>query len=137
MFRCASYRLIGSLMFYAVSTVFQPHNDGCTIKLQTLHIDNNYHFLSKYMCVNCIVYLADHENFSDRKLSIVIVFFRSTGQILNRLGTKHPLVERNHACSRATPFPREDDTEIAKILQQNFEIFFSRTTEPISTKFEF
>ena len=47
----------------------------------------------------------------------------------------HPWVKGIQVCSieGPHPFPRGDNYEIAKIHWQNLKIFFSRTTEPIST----
>ena len=53
-----------------------------------------------------------------------------------KLGTMHPWVKGIQVCSieGPCPFPRGDNYEIAKIHWKNLKIFFSKTTEPISTK---
>ena len=63
-------------------------------------------------------------------------FLRTTWPISTKLGTKHPWVKGIQVCSNEGPhpFPRGDNYNTAKIHWQNLKIFFSRTTEPISTK---
>ena len=66
-----------------------------------------------------------------------IFFFRTTGPISTKLGIMHPWVKVIKDCSYGGPrsFPRGDIYEIALINEQNLKKkFFSRTTEPISTK---
>ena len=57
--------------------------------------------------------------------------------ILSNLSTKQPLVTRIQDClnEMPCPFPRGDNYEIDNGHWQNLKIFFSRTTEPILTKF--
>ena len=67
-----------------------------------------------------------------------IFFSRTTWPISTKLGTKHPWLKGIQDRSKVgpRPFPRGDNYEIAKIhWRNNLKIFFSRTTEPISTKF--
>ena len=66
-----------------------------------------------------------------------IFFSRTTGPILTKLSTKYPWEKGIHVCSneRPHPSPRGDNYEIVKKHWWNSKIFFSRTTEPISTKF--
>ena len=56
-------------------------------------------------------------------------------QISTKLGTKHPWVMGIQDCSTEVPhpFPRGDNNEMVKIHRRNLKIFFSITTEPIST----
>ena len=56
--------------------------------------------------------------------------------ITTKLGTRHPWVKWIQFCSNEGfhPFPRGDNYEKAKIHSQNLKLFFSRTTEPVSTK---
>ena len=65
-----------------------------------------------------------------------IFFSRTTGLISAKLGTMHPLVKGTQICSNEGPhpFPRGDNYEIAKIHWRNKNIFFSKTTGPISTR---
>ena len=67
---------------------------------------------------------------------IKIFFSRSTWSISTKLGTKHPLVKGIQVCSNEgpRPFPRGDNSENVKLYGKYLEIFFSRTTGPISTK---
>ena len=68
--------------------------------------------------------------------SLKIFFSRTAGLISTKLGTMHPWVKEIQVCSNEEPrpFPSEDNYEIAKIHWRNLKIFFSRTTDPISTK---
>ena len=67
-----------------------------------------------------------------------IFFSRTTNPFSTKLGTKHPWVKGIQVYSNKGPFafPRADNYEIAKIHLQNLKIFFSRTTEPFSTKLD-
>ena len=69
--------------------------------------------------------------------NLKIFFTIPTGPISTKLGTKYPWVKGIHVCSNEgpNPSPRGDNNEIAKIHWRNSKIFFSRTTEPISTNF--
>ena len=64
------------------------------------------------------------------------VFSRTTEPISTKLGTKHPWVKGIQVCSPKGPrlLPSGDNKEEPKLHWQNLKIFFSRTTEPISTK---
>ena len=55
---------------------------------------------------------------------------------LTKLGTKHPWGKGIQVCSNEGPcsFSRGDNYKMVKIHWRNLKIFFSRTTEPISTK---
>ena len=68
--------------------------------------------------------------------NLKIVFSRTTGLISTKFSTKHPWVKGIQVCSNEGPhpFPRGDNCEIVKIHWQYLKIFFSRTTEPFSTK---
>ena len=57
-------------------------------------------------------------------------------QISTKLGTKHPLVKGIRICLNegTRPFPRGDNCEIVRMHCWNLKIFFSRTTQVISTK---
>ena len=72
---------------------------------------------------------------SSQAVHIFILFFRITGPISTKLGTKHPLVMGIQTCSNEEPhlFPRGDIYGQAKINWRNLKIF-SRTTGPIPTK---
>ena len=74
-------------------------------------------------------------SFSLKSFPIFDFFSRTTGPILTKLGTKHPLVKWIQSCSNEgpRPFPRGDNKEIVKIHWRNLN-FFIRTTGPISTK---
>ena len=65
-----------------------------------------------------------------------IFFSRTTLPISTKLGTKYSWVKGIQVYSNEgpRPFPRGDNYEIVKIHWRNLKIFFSRTTEPISTK---
>ena len=64
------------------------------------------------------------------------IFFRTTGPISTKLGTRHSWVKGNPVCTNERPhaFPRGDKHEKGKIHWRNLKIFISRTTGPISTK---
>ena len=68
--------------------------------------------------------------------SLKISFFRTTGPVSTKLGTKHPWVKGIQVCSNEgpSPFPRGDNYQIAKIHWQILKIYSSRTAGPISTK---
>ena len=79
------------------------------------------------------------DNFKIAKIhwQILKIFFsRTTVPISTKLSINHPWVKGILDYSNKWPllFPRGDDYEIMKIHWQNFKIFFSRTTGPISTK---
>jgi hypothetical protein len=62
---------------------------------------------------------------------------RTTGPILNRLGTNHPWVTGVQVCSKEgdNPMPRGDNSERVKMHGIFFlKIFFSRITGPILTR---
>ena len=65
-----------------------------------------------------------------------IVFSKTTEPSSTIIGTKHPWVKGIQVCSNEglRSFPRGDNYEIAKIHWRIWKIFFSKTTEPISTK---
>ena len=54
---------------------------------------------------------------------IFTFFFRTTGPISTKLGTKHPWVMRTEVCSNEglCPFPRGDNYKLVKIHWQNFK----------------
>ena len=68
--------------------------------------------------------------------NLEIFFSRTTEPISTKLGTNHPLMKviQIYSNEGPRPFPRGDYYEIVKIHWQNSKIFFSRTTEPFSTK---
>ena len=61
---------------------------------------------------------------------------RATGPISTKLDTMHSWVKGIQDCSNEGPHPflRGDNHEIVKNTLTKLNIFFSRTTEPISTK---
>jgi hypothetical protein len=63
-------------------------------------------------------------------------FSRTTGPILNRLGTNHPWVKGIQICSKEgdSPSPRGDNIERVKIHWKFSKVFFFRTSRPISIK---
>ena len=65
------------------------------------------------------------------------IFSRTTGLILNRLGTNHPRIERIQVCLKEgdCPSSRGDNRKIVKIHRKFLRIFFSRTSRPKSIKF--
>ena len=65
-----------------------------------------------------------------------IFFSRTAWPILTKLSTKYHWVKGIQVCSNEgpCPFPKGNNYKKAKIHWQNFIIFFSRTTGPISTK---
>ena len=65
-----------------------------------------------------------------------IFFSRTTEPISTKLCTKHPWMKGIQICSNEGPcfFSRGDNYKMVKIHWRNLKIFFSRTTEPISTK---
>ena len=65
------------------------------------------------------------------------IFSRITEHFSTKLGQMHSWLKRIQISSNEgpRPFSRGDDYEIVKKHWQNLTIFFSRTTEPISTKF--
>ena len=92
--------------------------------------------------------LTAQVSFSDRLLSVVrlsvrlsickpFTFSSSYSEPLGKFQTKHhPCVMKIQVCSNegSRPFPRGDNNRISKIHRRNLQIFFSRTTKPISTK---
>ena len=68
--------------------------------------------------------------------NLKIFFSRTIEPFSTKLDAKHPWTKGIQVCSNEGPhpFPRGDYCEIAKIHRRNSKIFFSRTTEPISTK---
>ena len=64
------------------------------------------------------------------------IFSRTTGLILNRLGTNHPRIERIQVCLKEgdCPSSRGDNRKIVKIHRKFLRIFFSRTSRPKSIK---
>ena len=58
--------------------------------------------------------------------------------ILTKLVTKHPWVKRIQVCSNeeSHPFPRGDNYQIVKYIDEIKRNLHSRTTGPISTKFD-
>jgi hypothetical protein len=65
------------------------------------------------------------------------IFSRTTGLILNRLGTNHPRIERIQVSLKEgdSPSSRGDNSKIVKIHRKFLKIFFSRTSRPKSIKF--
>jgi hypothetical protein len=65
-----------------------------------------------------------------------ILFSRTTGPILTRLGTKHPCLKGIQVCSKEwdSPSPRGDNSERVKMHWKFLRIFFSRTSRPKSIK---
>ena len=63
-------------------------------------------------------------------------FFRTTGPISTKLGTKQPCVEGNQFCSNIGPRPSqwEDTSEIIKLYKKYSKVFFFKYIGPISTK---
>ena len=74
-----------------------------------------------------------------RQRNIKIFFPRTTGSISTKLGTKHPFGDENliKFIQMKCPalFQREIITKNWKCIDEIEKIFFSRTTEAISTKF--
>ena len=68
--------------------------------------------------------------------NLKIFFSRTTEPISTKLGTKHPWMKGIQICSNEGPcfFSRGDNYKMVKIHWRNLKIFFSWTTEPISTK---
>ena len=64
------------------------------------------------------------------------IFSRTTGPISTKLSTRHPWVKEIQVCSKEGPnlFPRGDNYEKAKHIDEIKKIFSLRTTYPISTK---
>ena len=98
----------------------------------------------------CLPKLKAQVSFSDQNLSVVIVvvvvvvinfshfhlLLQNLWAIFNQTWHKHLWVKGIQVCSNEGPhsFPRGDNYKSAKIHCQNFKIFFSRTTRPISNK---
>ena len=78
----------------------------------------------------------NHKNVKMGWGHLKIFFSRTTGPILNRLGTNHPWVEGIQVCSNEgySPSPRGDNSERVKMHRQFLKIFFSRTSRPNSVK---
>ena len=77
----------------------------------------------------------NHKNVKMGWGHLKIFFSRTTGPILTRLGTNHPLVKGIQVCSNEEerPSPRGDNSKRVKIHQHFFKIF-SRTSWPNSIK---
>ena len=100
------------------------------------------------ICINCFSSspeLKAQVRFSDRLLSICLsvckLFTISSsspeplaGPISNKLGTKHPWVKGIQVLTNegSHPFQRGDNNEIVKIHWQNWRVFLSRSTGPIT-----
>ena len=68
---------------------------------------------------------------------LFIFFFRTTGPVSTKLGTKYPWVKGIHIYSNEGPRPFQGEviTKLQKYIDEILKIFYSRTTRSISTKF--
>ena len=84
-------------------------------------------YLSSGICLSVCLSLC---------LSVCKLFTFLAHLNFNQTWHKASLGEGDSVCSNEgpRPFPRGDNYEIVKIHWRNWKIFFSRTTEPISTK---
>ena len=69
-----------------------------------------------------------------KRKQIIEIFFRTTGPIATKVGTKHPCVQRFQVCSNKGShlFARGDNNE--DTLNRYMKMFFFRITGTISTK---
>ena len=65
------------------------------------------------------------------------IFSRTTGLILTRQGTNHPMIKRLQVSLKegGSPTPRVDNSKIVKIQRKFLQIFFSKASRRKSIKF--
>jgi hypothetical protein len=112
-----------------------------------IFISISFKFFSKYIFTIYLFQLTWAESSSELIWSPVVrrpsgniyifdFFSRTTGPILTRLGTNHPLINGIQVCSKEgdSPSQRGDNSERVKIHWKFLKIFFSRTSWPNSIK---